>query len=117
MAKLTVMDLVHMCSTMDNSWSSSGKAFTVSFEIVGHRALSNISLLSSLDSCLKVSKGVEGVFELLREATASTLVLPWLLVYKGTGSKEVSREVRRSTIIWYTGNADKWADARLRDST
>ena len=38
-------------------------------------------------------------------------------MYKGTGSKEESKEVNRSIMLWYSGTADRWADARLRDST
>ena len=132
MVKVTDMDLVHMCNTIEISCNSSGIASTVSFEIVGHRVLLKISLLVSLDSSLRVSKGIGGLFKLLREATASTLVPPWrlmnnsgdilacwlvYLVYKGTGSKEESKEVNRSIMLWYSGTADRWADARLRDST
>ena len=132
MVKVTDIDLVHMCNTIEISCNSSGIASTVSFEIVGHRVLLKISLLVSLDSSLRVTKGIGGLFELLREATASTLVPPWrlmnnsgdilacwlvYLVYKGTGSKEESKEVSKSTIFWYSGTADRWADARLRDST
>ena len=39
------------------------------------------------------------------------------LIYEGTGCKGVSREVRMTTMLWYTSNADKWADARHQDST
>ena len=42
--------------------------------------------------------------------------LPYL-VNKDTGSLEESNEVRISTSRWYTGKADKCAEARIRDST